>query len=106
MRDLGELILQKCQYLKKALRTVPGVKADVLGGSSFQEIVVNFDDFGSNVKEISEKLLKYNIFCGKDLTEDFPFLGNSALFAVTEKTCVADVDRLVSALCAIRKEGK
>lgn len=103
MRDLGELILQKCNYLKRTLNAVPGVNADVLGGSSFQEIVVGFDGFGMSVKEISQALLSRRIFCGKDLTNDFPFLGNAALFAVTEKTSVADIDRLAAALREIRK---
>ena len=98
MRELGEHILQKCAYLAKALSGIPGVKANLFGGANFQEIVVNFDSSGKTVAEINKALLAEGIFGGKDLSADFPALGQSALYAVTEKTSQAQIDALAASL--------
>jgi len=50
------------------------------------------------VSEINEKLLDKGIFGGRDLSDDFPELGQSALFCVTEKVTKGDIERLVVAL--------
>jgi glycine dehydrogenase subunit 1 len=59
---------------------------------------VNFDQTEKTVKEINQALLKHDIFGGYDLSEDFPELGQSALFCVTEVHTKQDIDHLVSAL--------
>ena len=64
----------------------------------FKEFVVNFDDTGKTVAEINKALLNRRIFGGKDLTEEFPELGNSALYCVTEIHTQDDLDRLADAL--------
>ena len=46
-----------------------------------------------------------HIFGGKDLSRDFPFLGQSALFCVTEKTTCEQLQKLADALAAIVKEA-
>ena len=97
-RELGESILQKCAYAMKKLAEVPGVKANLLGGCNFQEFVVNFDGTGKTVDQINEALLGYEIFGGKDISADFPQFGQSALYAVTEKTSQAQIDALAAAL--------
>jgi glycine dehydrogenase subunit 1 len=43
-------------------------------------------------------LLSRGIFGGKDLTAEFPQLGSSALYCVTEVHTKEDIDTLVSAL--------
>lgn len=101
MRELGETILQKCNYAIKKLAQVPGLKANLFGGANFQEFVVNFDDFGKSVAEINRALLQDRIFGGKDLSLDFPHLGQSALFCVTETTSQAQIDRLTKSLTSI-----
>jgi glycine dehydrogenase subunit 1 len=50
------------------------------------------------VAEINKALLAKGIFGGKDLTQEFPELGNSALYCVTEVHTKDDIDRLVTAL--------
>jgi len=60
--------------------------------------VVNFDSSGKSVKEVNKVLLKRNIFGGLDLTKDFPTLGESALYAITEMISKEDIDALVKAL--------
>jgi len=43
------------------------------------------------------------IFGGKDLSEDFPELGQSALYSVTEIHTQEDLDTLVAALEEVTK---
>ena len=60
--------------------------------------MVNFDETGKSVKDINKALLKYNIFGGKDISPEFPELGSSALYCVTEMHSQDDIKRLASAL--------
>ena len=47
---------------------------------------------------LNKALLRHRIFGGIDLTEDFPELGNSALYCVTEIHSKKDIDTLVASL--------
>ena len=98
--DLGNGLMQRVAYAKNELSKVEGVK--LYKGFNFKEFVVNFDDFGLSVKDINKKLLKKHIFGGIDLTDKFPVLGNSSLYAVTEMLTKEDIDKLVSALIEIK----
>ena len=106
MRELGENIIQKCNYAAVKLNNEPqikaaGVQVNYFGTQNFQEFVVNFDGCGTTVKQINQALLKEGIFGGKDLSGDFPELGQSALFCVTETTEKAQIDRLAGALASV-----
>jgi glycine dehydrogenase subunit 1 len=101
MADLGKVILQRSLYARKVLGEVPGVSTGKPSGVSFKEFVVDFGQSGRDVAEINEKLLARGIFGGKDLSREFPELGQSALYCVTEKTSKKDIDRLVEALSDI-----
>ena len=59
---------------------------------------MSFDGTGKTVAEINQLLLKRGIFGGKDLSTEFPELGQSALFCVTEIHRQADIDALVVAV--------
>ena len=98
MRELGEYIIKMRSYAIKQLSSLGGIRVNSLGGKGFQEFVIDFSQSGMTVAEINQALLKYRIFGGKDLSRDFPFLGQSALYAVTEKTDCEAVDSLVKAL--------
>jgi len=98
MEELGQNILQKSAYAIKALSELPGVSGSRLASPCFKEFVVDFNKTGKTVKEINEKLLAKGIFGGKDLSEEFPEMGQSALYCVTEVHLKKDLDRLVSAL--------
>ena len=50
----------------------------------FKEFVVDFDGTGKTVAEVNRALRERGIFGGKDLSRDFPTLGQSALYCVTE----------------------
>jgi glycine dehydrogenase subunit 1 len=98
MVDVGEGIMARSHYAMMQIDKIEGLKAPLFQSPHFKEFVVHFDATGRTVAEINKALLARGIFCGKDLTEEFPELGCSALFCVTEVHTKADIDRLVGAL--------
>ncbi|HKF62579.1 MAG TPA: aminomethyl-transferring glycine dehydrogenase subunit GcvPA [Dongiaceae bacterium] len=96
-RELGELILQQAHYAARCLGRIKGVKI-LFPEGFFKEFVVNFDGTGRKVARINRALARRGIFGGKDLSREFPGLGQSALYSVTEIHDKDDIDRLVSAL--------
>jgi glycine dehydrogenase subunit 1 len=97
MKDIGETILQKSHFAKKLLSELPGVKTP-FRSAHFNEFVVNFDDTGKTVSQINAALLKRKIFGGRDLSPEFPHLGQSALYCVSEVHTAKDIQRLAKAL--------
>jgi glycine dehydrogenase subunit 1 len=95
--DVGELILQRAHYAAQKLAAIPGLRL-TFPNNFFKEFVVNFDSARLNVADINKRLLALGIFGGKDLSQDFPELGASALYCVTEVHTQADIDRLASAI--------
>jgi glycine dehydrogenase subunit 1 len=95
--EIGELILQRSHYAARRLAEIPGVRIAFPSGF-FKEFVVNFDDSATTVAQVNTALRKHQIFGGKDLSVDFPELGQSALYCVTEVHSQADIDRLTEAL--------
>jgi glycine dehydrogenase subunit 1 len=98
LRELGEGILQRTSYLMAQLSKINGVKTPIFASPHFKEFVVNFDGTGKTVAEINDALLADKIFGGKDIAREFPELGASVLFCVTEVHTKEDLDRLVNAL--------
>jgi len=96
--EIGECILQRSHYAAQQINAIPGVKAPLLNSPFFKEFVVSFDETGRTVAEIHRRLLEKRIFGGKDLSREFPELGQSALYCVTEVHTQTDIDRLVEAL--------
>ncbi len=97
MREVGTTIMKNARYAAKKMAQIPGV---VLPFNSpfFKEFVVNFDAAGKRVADINQALLAAGIIGGKDLSLDFPELGQSALFCVTEIHSQEDIDRLAATL--------
>ncbi len=98
MVEIGEGILSRSRYAMMQLDKITGVKAPVFQSPHFKEFVVNFDGTGKTVAEINQALLARGIFGGKDLAKEFPELGNSALYCVTEVHTQDDIDRLAAVL--------
>ena len=80
-----------------------GITTPIFQAPHFKEFVVNFDDTGKTVDEINSALLKHRIFGGKDLSSEFPELGNSALFCITEIHTQEHISHLVGALKEVIK---
>ncbi|MGE7990018.1 aminomethyl-transferring glycine dehydrogenase subunit GcvPA [Pseudomonas sp. NPDC089554] len=95
--EVGEVILQRAHFAAKRLGEIPGVRVTFPSGF-FKEFVVNFEGTGHSVATLNKRLLAKGIFGGKDLSRDFPELGQSALYCVTEIHTQADIERLAAAL--------
>ncbi len=98
MKDLGKHIMQKSQYAIKKLSQIKGVKTPRFQSVHFKDFVVDFNDTPKPVSEINRFLLDKGIFGGRDLSRDFPELGQSALYCVTEVHSQDDIDTLVEVL--------
>jgi glycine dehydrogenase subunit 1 len=98
MVDIGEGIMARSHYAMQQLDAIPGVRAPFFKSPHFKEFVVNFDETGKSVAEINMALLDQGIFGGKDLSDAFPDLGQSALYCVTEVHTQRDIDKLTGAL--------
>jgi len=106
MKDLGQTILQKSLYAQKILAKIFGLKIPKFRSSHFKEFIVDFNQTGKTVKEINKALLDYKIFGGKDLSQDFPELGQSSLYCITEIHTKDDIDRLAASLAECVNHGK
>ena len=98
LRELGETIIYNTNYALKLLSEMGGVKAPVFKSACFKEFTVNFDQTGLTVREINEKLLQHQIHGGKDVSKEFPELGETALYCVTEIHSKEQIDRLMATL--------
>ncbi|MCW4050215.1 MAG: aminomethyl-transferring glycine dehydrogenase subunit GcvPA [Candidatus Bathyarchaeota archaeon] len=96
MKELGETITSRSQYAQKKINELPGVKAPVYEGFHFKEFPVNFQY--KTLKEVHYWLTANNIEAGIPLNMDFPEMGESSLFCVTEVHSKEHIDTLVSVL--------
>jgi glycine dehydrogenase subunit 1 len=103
MTELGRGIMQRVRYAVSKLNQVSGVKTRFSVTPHFKEFVIDFNQTGKSVEQINQALLKKGIFGGKDLSAEFPALGQSALYCVTEIHTQADIDQLVAAIKEVVK---
>lgn len=101
LEELGAGIMQRVRYAASRLATLPGVTAPALGAPSFKELAVGFDGTGRTVAEIHGALRARGIFGGRDLSSEFPDLGQSALYCFTEVHSQSDIDLLVDTLAEV-----
>ena len=99
-KEVGETCIARSHYAAKKLGELPGVEIK-LSPSFFKEFVVDFDGTGKSVADVNKALLDYCIFGGKDLSAEFPELGQSALYCVTEYYDKDDIDVLVSSVAEV-----
>ena len=92
-RELGELIIQQSNYASKKINEIDGIKT-CFDTSFFKEFLINFDDCKLTVSDINKELRKRNIFGGKDLSKEFPELGQCSLYCVTEIHTMQDIENL------------
>jgi len=96
--ELGETISYKANYAMRLISEIDGVKAPVFKSAHFKEFTVNFDKAETSVKEVHRKLLQREIHGGKDISKEFPKLGQTALYCVTEIHSGEEIERLAEAL--------
>lgn len=101
-KEIGQTIIQKAHYAIKLLSEIGGISLP-FSSNSFKEFIVNFDGAGMSVTDVNKALLSHSIHGGKDISREFPELGNSALYCITEIHSRQDIENLVSALKEILK---
>jgi len=104
MRELGEAILCKARYAMQLLAKIDGITTPMFKSAHFKEFTVNFDQTGKTARDVHERLLQHQVHGGKNIAKEFPELGETALYCVTEMHSKEDVDRLAWALEAILEE--
>jgi glycine dehydrogenase subunit 1 len=97
MKEIGEVIIKNSRYAQNLISSLPGVSMK-FSRPHFKEFLVDFNDTGKSVAHINAALLKKKIFGGKDVSREYPDLGECALFCVTEVHTKEDLNRLYLAL--------
>lgn len=79
----------------KRIDGIAGFEAPLFKTAHFNEFVVSSE---KDWTEVNARLLGKGVHGGIPLANQFPELGNSSLFAVTELTRAIDIDKLIKAL--------
>jgi glycine dehydrogenase subunit 1 len=98
LKDLCTTIMTNSHYAMKKLSQIRGVNAPGFEASHFKEFTVNFDKTKKKAKEVHKGLIKQGVHGGKIVKNEFPELGESALYCVTEVHSKSDIDKLADAL--------
>lgn len=102
LRELSQTIMTKTSYAMRRLSKISGAKAPVFELPHFKEFTINFNQTGKTVQNVNEILLtQYGIHGGKNIAEEFPELGETSLYCVTEVHSKNDIDSLAQALESI-----
>jgi len=98
LKSLCETIITKSHYTIEKLDSIDGIKTPLIDAKHFKEFTVNFDKTNLKVEEIHRLLLGKKIHGGKIIKNDFPELGETSLYCVTETHSQKDIDKLVNSL--------
>ena len=96
LKDLAETCTSRTHYAIRRINDLTGVKAPAFNSYHFKEFVVKYSK--KTAVEVNKVLLAHGYQGGKPLKTEFPELGESALFCVTEMHTKKDIDGLVAAL--------
>jgi len=101
LRELGENIMTRVEYAMRRLSMIQGIKAPLFKSLHFKEFTVNFDRTGKKAHRVHKTLLKqYGIHGGKNISKEFPELGQTTLYCITEVHSKGDIDKLARRLKA------
>jgi len=98
LRELGETVTLKTNYAISLLSRIPQIRVPVFSAAHFQEFTVNFDQAGLTVSDVNKQLLKRQIHGGKDISKEFPELGQTALYCITEVHSKGEIEDLAKAV--------
>ena len=104
LKQVGETIAYNANYTAKMFDKIPGVQAPSIGQSIWKEFVVRFEN-GVTAKAIHDGLLERGLHGGRILTDEFPVLGESMLFCVTEVHGKETIDELIQTVEDIVSQG-
>ena len=104
LEDLGKTILERSHYAMRLLSKIDGIKSPLFKSPHFKEFTVNLELSNIGIVELHRKLLKRGIQGGKTLTDEFPALGETALYCVTEMHEKEDIELLANTIKRILEE--
>jgi len=93
-KELGEVILSKTHYAIRKLSEIGGIQVPLLKAHHFKEFTVNFDRTSKTVREVNRGLCERGILGGKPINYEFPELGQTSLYCVTELHTLEEIERL------------
>jgi glycine dehydrogenase subunit 1 len=96
LKELGNTIIAKTRYAMKHLSEIDGVECPIFNSFHFKEFTVKFNQ--KTVENVHRDLLRHKIIGGKDVSEEFPKLGEIALYCVTETHSKETIDRLIKSI--------
>nr|MDO8079601.1 aminomethyl-transferring glycine dehydrogenase subunit GcvPA [Candidatus Freyarchaeota archaeon] len=98
LAQLGETCMANAKYVMRRINEIEGFIAPLFESTHFKEFTVNSQ---KSVEEVHKKLLDRGVHGGKIIKSEFPELGETSLYCVTEIHTVEDMDKLVEALTDI-----
>lgn len=98
LEAICKIALSRARHAIKRLSEVKGIRAPLFHAPHFNEFVVNFDGTGRLVADVYEGLLDRGIQGGRPAKDEFPELGESALYCFTEIHTIQEIDRLADAI--------
>jgi glycine dehydrogenase subunit 1 len=93
-KEIGEEISSKTHYAITEISKIKSLRAPFFRFPHFKEFTVNFVQTSKSVHEVNKKLLDMGIIGGKPLISEFPELGQTALYCVTELNTYEEIDKL------------
>jgi len=96
LKELGETIVLKAHYAVKRLSEIEDISTPIFQSPHFQEFTVKFAN--RRVGDVHGSLLEHGVHGGKDVSQEFPELGETALYCVTEVHSKEDINELVDVL--------
>jgi glycine dehydrogenase subunit 1 len=98
LEELGETIFSKTYHAIRKLSEIEGIRVPFFEACHFKEFTVNFDQTLKSVQEVNRELLECGILGGRSLDHDFPELGQTSLYCVTELHTSEEIEKLQNSL--------
>ena len=105
LRQLAETIAYRANYAISLLSKIKGIRTPIFKSAHFKEFTVNFDETGLKAGDINKKLLHAQVHGGKDISKEFPEMGQTSLYCVTETHSREEIERLRDGLEEVLGEG-
>jgi glycine dehydrogenase subunit 1 len=93
-KEIDERILSITNYAITEISKIESIHAPIFSSPHFKEFTVSFDQTSKSAHEINKKLFESGIIGGKPLTHEFPELGETALYCVTELHTFEEIEKL------------
>ncbi|MEM3525844.1 MAG: aminomethyl-transferring glycine dehydrogenase subunit GcvPA [Candidatus Jordarchaeaceae archaeon] len=100
--QLGETCMANARYVMRRINEIDGFRAPLFEAPHFKEFTVNSK---KPIEDVHRRLLDMGIHGGKIIKNEFPELGETSLYCVTEIHSIEDMDKLIWALTEISRNS-